>query len=67
MLKQDNYEVNDIVLLNDKEYCIIKVYKKYIVAIANFLPFEILVGFIDNGKFVKETNKEIIKEILLKE
>ena len=66
MLNQDSYEINDIILLNNKEYCIIKVYGEYIVVISNFTPFEILVGYIKNGEFVKEVDKDKIKEILLK-
>ena len=26
MSNQDNYEINDIILLNDEEYCVIKKY-----------------------------------------
>ena len=66
MQKQDNYEVNDIILLNDKEYCIIKMYKEYIVVLSNFKPIEIMVGYMKNGSFVKETNKKIVEQILLK-
>ena len=39
----DYYEVNDIILLNDKEYCIIKMYKEYIVVLSNFEPVEIFI------------------------
>ena len=66
MQRQDNYEVNDIILLNDKEYCIIKMYKEYIVVLSNFEPVEILVGYMKNNTFIKETNKKIIEQILSK-
>ena len=66
MQRQDNYEVNDIILLNDKEYCIIKMYKEYVVVLSNFEPVEILVGYMKNNTFIKETNKKIIEQILSK-
>ena len=66
MLKQDKYEVNDIILLDNHEYCIIKKYKEYMVVLSNFEPLEIIVGYIKNDKFVKETNKKIVEQILTK-
>ena len=66
MLKQDKYEVNDIILLYKYKYCIIKKYKEYMVVLSNFEPLEIIVGYIKNDKFVKETNKKIVEQILTK-
>ena len=66
MSNQDNYEINDIILLNDEEYCVIKKYKEYLVVLSNFEPLQILVGYIKHGTFVKETNKKIVQQILSK-
>ena len=66
MSTQGKYEVDDIILLNDKEYCIIKVYKEYIVVLSNFEPLEIMVGYMKNNVFIKETNKKIIEQVLSK-
>lgn len=62
---QKDYEVNDIVNLDDKEYCIIKKYEDYYVVISTHVPINIFVGMINKTKFEVIKDKNIIKKVLL--
>ena len=58
------YEVNDIILIDDKEYCIIKKYNEYYVIVSLNKPFDIMVGKFENDEFINENDLKIIKNIL---
>lgn len=65
MSKQDKYELNDIVILNDNlEYSIIKKVDNYYVFLSLQQPLKVLVGKIINNDIYIEKNKKIIKEVL---
>ena len=58
-------KVEDIILLDDKEYCVIKKYNDYYIIISLEKPIDIKIGKYEDGKFVTEIDKKIIKEVLL--
>lgn len=65
MEKENNYKINDIILLSDnKEYAIIKQLDNYYLFMSLEQPITILVGKIENDCIKIVNDKEIIKEVL---
>ncbi|MBE6161511.1 MAG: hypothetical protein E7158_04750 [Firmicutes bacterium] len=58
------YAVNDILLVDDKEYCIIKKHNEYYVIVSLNKPLDIMVGKFKNDEFINENDLELIKKIL---
>ena len=58
------YNVEDIIEIEGREYCIVKKYNDYYVIVSINTPLDIKVGKIINDQFNDETDKEKIKEVL---
>lgn len=65
MKEQEINNVKDIILLDDnRKYIILKKKNEYYLLMSDSEPLNIMVGKIENNKFVVANDKEIIEEIL---
>ena len=58
------YDIEDIIILDNREYCIIKKYNDYYVIISLTQPLDIKVGTFLGSSFSVENDNEKIKEVL---
>ena len=61
---QEDYNVEDVIIIDNRDYCVVKKHKEYYIIVSISTPLDIMVGKIINGEFVIEKNNEIIKKIL---
>ncbi len=62
----DEYNVDDVVLINDREYAVVKKIGNVYLLVTMENPIDILVGRIINKEFIVETDHDMIMNILLK-
>lgn len=61
---EESYNVEDIISVEGREYCIVKKYNEYYIIVTIDTPLDIKVGKLIGNEFIPETNNEIIKEVL---
>ena len=61
---EEVYNIEDIISIEDKEYCIVKKYNEYFIIVSINTPLDIKIGKFINNEFLIENNNEIIKEVL---
>ena len=62
---EEAYNVEDIIIINNKEYCIIKKYNDCYLIISIDVPLDIKVGKFNKNEFVVINDQDKIKEVLL--
>ena len=62
---EEIYNIEDVVSIEEREYCIVKKYNEYYIIVTIDTPLDIKVGKFVGNEFISETDNEIIKEVLL--
>ena len=60
----DSYDIDDIVEINKRQYAVVKKIGNIYLLVTLDNPIDILVGTLENGEFINETNQDMIKNIL---